>query len=31
VAILSLAGAVLALFMRSGGQQGDGPREAVEM
>ena len=31
VAILGLAGAVLALFMRSGGQQGDGPREAVEM
>jgi len=31
VAVLGLVGAVLALFMRSGGQQGDGPREAVEM
>ena len=31
VAILGVVGAVLALFMRSGGQSGGGPREAVEM
>jgi hypothetical protein len=31
VAILGVVGAVLALFMRSGGQKGGGAREAVEM